>query len=373
MGKLDKFLEWFHDGRESEYDKMLKVFQTTRRFLQAVIKYDEIDNVDISYIPPSEFKNDSELFDYLSENGFLEDIDYHNLDDHLKNYYLQWMMNKDTDSTLKFICSDILTDVEPRSDGYWLRLRDREELAEFFRSSNRDYDLQEIAKQVLGEDGFDFFGRYWDTTDDVYRDVIEVLNEKNIQSLAEYILGRIGNRDLSTDDYNSDFFEELAEVEARDGLFQITRDNVMSLIKDEEAMNELMGYDLADLKSELYSIHSNAYNSAYENMIYSKVMKGLEEYFSSRIDEVAKQVGEKTRYIPYIKIRDFYSDVLVFIENNLGLGYNDSILEYFGSYTGMMTSYTTKDLYEPIYFRVDDYPDYREVDKTINDYFDDYI
>jgi hypothetical protein len=375
MGKLDQFLEWFHDGKESEYDKILKVFQTTRRFLQAVIKYDEIDNVDITYIPDSEFKKDPELFDYLSENGFLEDIDYHNLDDHLKNYYLQWMMNKDTDSTLKFICSDILTDVEPRSDGYWLRLRDREELAEFFRSYSRrsDYDLQEIAKQVLGEDGFDFFERYWDTTDDVYRDVIEVLNEKNIQSLAEYILERIGNRDLSTDDYYSDFFKELAEVEARDGYFQITQDNVMSLIKDENTMNELMKNDLDDLRRELYSIHNNAYNSAYENMIYGDVMKGLNEYFSSPIDEVAKQVGEKTRYTPYIKIRDFYSNVLAFIDNNLGLGYNDSILEYFGSYTGMMNQLFQEDVYEPIDFRVDDYPDYRKVDKAINDYFQDYI
>ena len=108
-------------------------------------------------------------------------------------------------------------------------------------------------------------------------------------------------------------------------------------------------------------------------MIYSQVMYGLEEYFSSPIDEVAKQVGEKTRYTPYIKIRDFYSNVLAFIDNNLGMGYTDSILEYFGSYTGMMNQLFQEEVYEPIDFRVDDYPDYREVDKAINDYFDDYI
>ena len=76
MGKLDQFLEWFHDGRESEYDKILKVFQTTRRFLQAVIKYGEKDEIDISYIPDKEWKNDNELFDFISENGFLEGIGY---------------------------------------------------------------------------------------------------------------------------------------------------------------------------------------------------------------------------------------------------------------------------------------------------------
>jgi len=374
MGKLDQFLEWFHDGRESEYDKILKVFQTTRRFLQAVIKYGEKDEIDISYIPDKEWKNDNELFDFIAENGFLEGIGYDDLEDTVKNYYLLWMVNKDTNSALKYICDNILTDVVIRDDGFWLRLRDRKELADFFRSSSRrsDYDLQDIAKQVLGDGGLDY-GWYSDTTDDVYRDVIEELNEKNIQILANYILENIGNRDLSTNDYDSDFFQELAEVEARDGIFQITQDNVMSLIKDKESMKDLMQKDLYDLKGELYSIHNNAYNHSYENTIYTQVMDGLEEYFSSPIDEVAKQVGEKTRYTPYIKIRDFYSNVLAFIENNLGMGYSDSILEYFGSYTGMMGQLFQEEVYEPIDFRVDDYPDHREVDKTINDYFGDYI
>jgi len=374
MGKLDQFLEWFHDGRESEYDKILKVFQTTRRFLQAVIKYGEKDEIDISYIPDKEWKNDNELFDFIAENGFLEGIGYDDLEDTVKNYYLLWMVNKDTNSALKYICDNILTDVVIRDDGFWLRLRDREELADFFRSSSRrsDYDLQDIAKSVLGDGGLEY-GWYSDTTDDVYRDVIEVLNEKNIQLLANYILENIGNNDLNVSDYNSDFFEELAQVQARDGVFQITQDNVMSLIKDEESMKDLMQKDLYDLKGELYSIHNNAYNSAYENTIYDQVMDGLTEYFSPPIDEVAKQVGEKTRYTPYIKIRDFYSNVLAFIENNLGMGYSDSILEYFGSYTGMMGQLFQEEVYEPIDFRVDDYPDYREVDKAINDYFGDYI
>lgn len=374
MGRLDQFLEWFHDGREDEYDKILKYFNTTRNFLKNVVKFGEKDNIDITYIPDKEWKNDNELFDFIAENGFLEGIGYDDLEDTVKNYYLLWMMNKDTNSALKYICDNILTDVVIRDDGFWLRLRDREELADFFSSSSRrsDYDLQHIAKQILGDGGLDY-GWYSDTTDDVYRDVIKVLNEKNIQILTNYILENIGNKDLNVSDYNSDFFEELAQIQARDGIFQITQDDVMSLIDDEEAMNELMGGDLSDLKSELYSIHNNAYNHSYEDMIYTQVMDGLEEYFSSPIDEVAKQVGEKTRYTPYIKIRDFYSNVLAFIENNLGMGFSDSILEYFGSYTGMMNQLFDDGIYEPIDFSVDDYPDHRKVDLAINDYFGDYI
>jgi hypothetical protein len=375
MAALEKFLEWFHDGREDEYDKILKVFGTTRRFLQAVIKYGEQDQIDIAYIPHKEWKNDNELFDFIAENGILDsnDIDYDNLEDEVKNYYLLWLLGKDASVGLNFICNNLLTDVEIRNDGYWLRLRDRDELAEFFKSSSRrsDYDVQEIAKQVLG-DGLDY-EYFSDTTYDVYSDVIEELNEKNIQHLANYILKNIGNNDLNISDYNSDFFEELAQIQARDGMFQITQDNVMSLIKDKEAMEELMDGDLSDLKGELYSIHSNAYNSSYENTIYDQVMEGLKEYFSSPIDDVATKVGEKTKYTSYIKIDDFYGNVMTFIEENLGSGYSDSVLDYHGSYTGMMLQLFNEGTYDAIDFRIDDYPDHREVDQAINDYFGDYI
>ena len=375
MAALEKFLEWFHDGREDEYDKILKVFGTTRRFLQAVIKYGEQDQIDIAYIPHKEWVNDPELFDFIVENGILDsnDIDYDNLEDEVKNYYLLWLLGKDASVGLNFICNNLLTDVEIRNDGYWLRLRDRDELAEFFASSSRrsDYDVQDIAKQVLGDGlNYEYFS---ETTYDVYGDVIEELNEKNIQILANYILKNIGNNDLNISDYNSDFFEELAQIQARDGMFQITQDNVMSLIKDKEAMEELMEGDLFDLKSELYSIHSNAYNSSYENTIYDQVMEGLKEYFSSPIDDVATKVGEKTKYTSYIKIDDFYGNVMTFIEENLGSGYSDSVLEYHGSYTSMMSQLFNEGTYDAIDFRIDDYPDHREVDQAINDYFGDYI
>ncbi|MFM7979202.1 MAG: hypothetical protein ACKPKO_07785, partial [Candidatus Fonsibacter sp.] len=114
-----------------------------------------------------------------------------------------------------------------RNDGYWLRLRDREELADFFRKSSRrsDYDLQDIAKQVLGEDGLDY-GRYWDTTDDVYRDVIEDLNEQNLQHLANYIVKNIGNQELSLDDYDDALFQQFSEEQGTEGFFKIDSENV---------------------------------------------------------------------------------------------------------------------------------------------------
>ena len=53
----------------------------------------------------------------------------------------------------------------------------------------------------------------------------------------------------------------------------------MRIIEDEESMKELLGDQLSDLRGDLYSVHSNAYNSAYETMVYNNVNSELEEYF----------------------------------------------------------------------------------------------
>ena len=82
------------------------------------------------------------------------------------------------------------------------------------------------------------------------------------------------------------------------------------------------------------------------------------------------KIGEKTRYTPYIKIRDFYSNVMTFL-NEYG-GYSDT-LDYYGGYTEMMSQLFNDGTYEQIDFRVYDYPDSSEVNLQINDLFGDYL
>jgi len=369
MASLDNFIDWFHSGYDEDYEKVLKVFKKTRNFLKLVANRGMQDKIDISYIPNKEFKNDPELFNFLSQNGFLDDTNYNDLEDTLKNYYLIWLIEKDVNQGLKFICDNILSDVEIRSDGYWLKLAGREELAEFYRSYSRETSPEDVAKQVFSEEGLDY-GRFWDTTDDVYADVIEVLDDSNIEILKKYIMEHLGNKDLNIEEYGADFFHELMKSQGREDFFQITDNDVKNLIDDSEAMNELLKGDLNDLKSELYSVHNNAYNNAYESEIYDLVMEGLGEFFSSRIDEVQKQVGDKTRYIPYIKISDLYSNVMVFLDEYKG--YTDT-LDYLGSYTEMMKQLFNDGSYEPIDFRIPEYADWSLIDKYINEFFPDYV
>lgn len=366
--KLSQFIEEFNE--EGFDGSVAKVFGKLRHFLNIVLKYQKQDEIDISKLDSRDFNDDENLFEFLKEKGFLEGRSYDDFEDELKNYYLEYFIQTKPNEALKYICDHLLTDVQMRDDGFWLYLRDREELATFFDDRGRDTTAADVAKAVFKEDMWDPF---WDTTNDVYNDVIEDFDESNLKHLGDYILKQIGDRDLNVEDYESDFFTELAETQNREGFFRITQDNVGPLIGNKEAMNELLDGDLSDLKSELYSLHNNAYNSAYESECYNLVYGGLDEFFSSKVEDISIQSGDKTRWLQYIKIRFFKTDVLKFIEENKGGSYNQSVLEYWGNYTSMMGSLFEDGVYEQIDFRVPEYADWDYVKRNINDMLGDYI
>jgi hypothetical protein len=100
--------------------------------------------------------------------------------------------------------------------------------------------------------------------------------------ISRYIIDRIGNKVLSTSDYDTQFFDSISN---ESGEFTITTENVGELLRDEESMKLLLNDDLDDLKQELYSLHSNSYNSAYESEIYDDVRSELERLFVGYIIE----------------------------------------------------------------------------------------
>ena len=83
-------------------------------------------------------------------------------------------------------CIAQLSDVIYKDDTYYLYLRDREDLADLFYGGSRDTSARDVAKAVLGED--DMWDRWGNTTDDIYRDVVEELNPENIERLKKHML-----------------------------------------------------------------------------------------------------------------------------------------------------------------------------------------
>ena len=101
------------------------------------------------------FNEDFELFfDYLDKYNLSGELDLDYVDSEFENLILLKRLEKNPEECLQYICDNIIYDVYPMKDGYYLSLRGREELAELFKSSRNDYTYT-AAKAVLGED-------YWD-------------------------------------------------------------------------------------------------------------------------------------------------------------------------------------------------------------------
>ena len=374
LDRVKNLIESFNDG---EYEDEIKpYFNTLINFFKFIKKYNLLEELDLREIPPDDFSN--ELFDYLVENGIMDNLDYNSVPEEFQNNYLLHGLEYNYENTVKYITSNILGDVEIRPDGFYLYLgNDRDELASFFcGSSRRDVSPEDVAKQVFSDEGL---GNDWYFDNNTKpSDVIDDLNEKNTIHLKDAIFKEIGNVELSLEDYSSDFFESLSEEQGTEGYFKIQAEDLNELIKDSDAINELCENDLSELGQELKSIYWNAYNSAYENEIYKLVYDGLDEFFEGKIDEVPKETtksdGKKvTTYLNYIKIRDFVGHISLFLENNKGQSYSDSYLDYFGSYTTLMKQLIYDDEFDCIDFTTPDYPDWSTTQKYINEMFYDYI
>jgi len=350
-------------------DNILPYFNDVLTFLKYANRNGFITDLNLNEIPYDELEP---CLPYIDEIGLIGNLDYENIADDIKNTVLLYQLEKDTDKTLKIICNSLVTDVYPMNGGYYLYLKDREELADLFESGGRDSGSKDYAKSMLGENHWE---PYWDTTDDVYRDVIEDLNDKNKSILAEYIIKHIGGQDFSLDDYDDELFSNFSEEQGTEDTFQITTNNVMTLIGDRGAMKEMLKGDLSDLKSELYSIHNNAYNTAYTDEISKDMWSELSTYFdvNSWESETKQTASGRQIYNEYLKIDSFYQIIYDFLVANEGNSYSESFLDYWGTLIGTITSLMDDDEYSWLSLSVSDYADWTLTKKYINELFPDYI
>ena len=355
-------------------DDIEPYFNDLITFFRYLKKYDLLDEIELGNIPSRDF--DEELWEFVVENDLISNSDYNYLPEEFKNYFLLYELENNYEWVMEYITNNLITDVDKREDGFYLYLKDKEDLSNLFCGSNRDGGARYVAKMVLSEDGlghewyFDYNRKPFDTIDE--------LDETNFTALKDIIFKEIGNKELSLEDYNSDFFESLSEEQGTEGYFRITAEDITELLKDQDAINELCKNDLDELGSNLISVYHWAENGAYEDEVYDYVFGGLEEHFEGRITDVPREVtktdGSKvTRYDQYIKIRDFQSIIKTFLENTKGQVYSDSHLDYYGDFINLLVGMINEDEIECINFRVPDYPDWSRTTKNINEMFNDYI
>jgi hypothetical protein len=295
----------------------------------------------------------------MDKRGRIDDLDLET--NYMENDYLLYLSETNTEKFREEVAKQI-SDVTFGGEVPVLHLNDAGDLAKLFCAGRNDISQDTIREILLGEADWD---RYWDTTDDVYRDVIEELNEENLKYLYEYIVKNLGGVQIEPE---TELLSEIASSQNTE-YATINMVNVEYVVRDSETMGYLLDNDLSELDSELNSIHSNAYNMAYETAVFREVWGKLDDMFDV----------EKRKYIykphPYkketqievleIPIRNFYEPIRDYLYNNKG---TSQTLEYFGNFIDIL-----EENGECLSVWSPDYPDSREIDKNINEIFGDYI
>lgn len=346
MNKRDKVIQMVNEFNNDEMVDLINMFGSVGTILKYFHKMGVIDMVD---------PFDSNLEDYQNE---------------ILNYLLNVMNDKET---LKY-CVAMLSDVVPTETGYYLNISDREDLSVLFDDSGRDTTTKDVAKAVFEDDSYE---PYRNTTDDVYNDVIDELNQENIEHLKTYILDRLTNWKMEVDSDSPDLFQNYTDDE---GVFYLTSENVGDVIGDEESMKYLMDEDyLGNLESELYNIHSNAYNSAYETEMYDNVMGELETFFNVKLArwESIPLYGNTEKLVEYYQLpfnpNEVTNSIEKYVSNRNLWGGGDFNLDSISTWLNMMDILMEEGDEPRLDFRISDYPDSRLIDKYINEMFGDYI
>lgn len=332
-----------------------------KQLIEKINKGDSLDNYyDI-------FEDMGEILEYLKHRDYLHLINPFKLDDEYQNEVINVLLNdKKSYKTVMKQIKNILGDVIEENDEYYLIIDRLDELAGLFEDSRSDYSSYDIAKSVLGED---YWEPYWDTTDDVFRDVIEKLNDDNKNYLKQYILKVVRDKSFEIDYDTSEEMELIASEQGHDDYMVINETNIDRVVDDKDTMEYLMNTELGDLEGDLYSIHSNSYNSAYEGEVYRKVWNELHEFIDSDTKISEYRLGNKNRI--KLKITNSIDNVILeWISNYDG---HSNTIENEGYYLNLIKNLMDDGVFYVLTIRIPDYPDYRDVTRIINDIFKDYI
>jgi hypothetical protein len=337
--KQHKWLRLVDDFNDNEHDQIINLFGDIESFFEVLKGKDLLHLID-----PEADGNEQWI-----------------------NNWLIYLYKSDYKELFYSYVTSYLGDVELKNGKFYLVLKSKDELSEVFCDSVRNHSSRDIAERILDEDG-DHYEPYDNTTNDVYNDVIQELTPQNLQSLCDLVLFELKDVNIETE---TELLENIAEEQNHSEYVVVDASNVNQIVEDEETMNFLLRNYLGDIKSNLYSIHHNAFNGAYNDMLWEEIWDELSRYFIGRGDYISRPSSskhpEKTIQYFEIEIRHFESNILEYLNNNSGYG-NTGTLYYQGNYTEVL-----KEDFDCLRLSLPDYPDSRKVDKYINEYFNDYL
>jgi len=320
-----------------------------------------------------------EFFKLIDKVGIIDDDKiYESLIESMPMSYLSHKYNSNPKQTVNYIINEYFGDIKEINGRYILELGEREDLSLFFKKDGgRDISSKELAEKILGEDWWEPF---YDSLQDVYDEVIEVLTPENLKLLAEKINVELSGSKVEPE---TSLLEDIAEDQGHPDYVELSVDLLLNTIFEEkESTKYILNREAVDTSSELYSLYHNAYNTAYVDEKWEQVSNELKSLLS--IDNMGewqtktvKGYDGKER-----KINTYFIDVTNIVDESiketLDSRYVDDYrneFEYYGSFESFIEYIINEDIIEGGSMSIGyyDYPDPSKVDEYINDLFGDYL
>lgn len=329
---------------------------------------EEFNSGDLDFL--SAFNNDIELFvEFITNKGLIKYLKFSDqFTSEIENKVLKAFIEHHKQGFIDYVL-EVLHDVKYQNGMFYL-VTEQIELVELFGENRNSLSISTIRTILDGEGFFEWFDN---TTDDVYRDVIEELNKKNLEEFYNLIIFKLKDTPIET---HTELLESIAESQGHPEYVIVDKENIKSIVDDNESIMEIIDSDLNDMGSDLKNLHFNSYNNAMESTLYNQVWISLGEFFVTKEKQwvsvpfytgppEARKVARTVENIK-IPIRNFESTIIEFID------YSDTTLSYWGSFLSVLSE-TLKDSSALLKVYPYDYPDNDEVRININDMFSDYV
>ena len=368
-------------------NRVSKFFRKLNESEELSKKQQKIINI-LNYIERGELETDDlerlfgsvkEFIDVVIENNLIGELDLSNVvyDDY-QNYLLYKKVESDPSYVWKIIDTK-LSDITKIDDIYYFDTS-AEELASFFNTSRNDISQDAIAEIIEGN--YDM--NSWDVTNDEYHDVYKELTMENQKLVDDRIREELTKKGAL--DINSKLLEKIGLEQGR-GYVTLDDNIITSILEDDETMKYVINRELDDVRSDLYSTYSRCYESVLTDSWYGNIMSELvdevidnttfEEY-SYKKNVYNNKTGkseQRTAYARRYPVTEcVYSLVKDWIYENKDSTWNDDTIDYHGNYTGLMVAAISNGLRDSIRVpSLDDYADYSQVSRCVNENIGDYF
>jgi hypothetical protein len=330
---------------------------------------DDVNNGKFDII--KDFFGDMETFlDYLGKKGLIHELDLINNEEEFEyevNKIALAIKEHNPEKFREYVLSS-LSDVTYENGEYYVTLNDKSRLAYLFCDDRRNGMSQSTISEILdGEWDFDF----WDTTDNVYRDVIQELNKDNLTYLSKKISNELSDVKVEPE---TELLEEIAEEQGHPEYVTLTPELIHDRIFNDEDSTESILNETENIKSDLHSLHNRAYANAYEDEVYSGIMDELETFFDMRHSDwitVPSSVNPNKSYTYFkVKINNFDSEISDYLNN--AKNHNEPLSNY-GDYLSILSENISYGSANCLAYYTPDYADWPKTKENINELFGDYL